>query len=139
VFNIPDTVGYLTPLEYAEKVRQVLERVPGAAGIELSAHCHDDLGLAVANTLAGITAGITQVEVAVNGIGERAGNAALEEVVLALATRPTVYQAQTRLELKQIHRTSRLVSSLTGMVVPPNKAMERMHSPMNPEFIKTAC
>ncbi|MDI3257521.1 MAG: 2-isopropylmalate synthase [Kyrpidia sp.] len=123
VFNVPDTVGYLTPREYAGKIRALRERVPGIDGIKLSCHCHDDLGMAVANTLAGIQAGITQVEVTINGIGERAGNASLEEVVMALATRPDVYEAKTRIVLNQIYRTSRLVSKLTGVVVPPNKAI----------------
>lgn len=123
VFNVPDTVGYLTPLEYAEKIRALRERVPGIEKVKLSSHCHDDLGMAVANTLAGIQAGITQVEVTINGIGERAGNASLEEVVMALATRADVYQARTNIDLSQIYRTSRLVSKLTGMVVPPNKAI----------------
>lgn len=123
VFNVPDTVGYLTPLEYASRFQYLLEHVLNIETIRLSSHCHDDLGMAVANTLAAIQGGCGQVEVAVNGIGERAGNAALEEVVLALATRPDVYQAKTTLELTQIARTSRLVSKLTGMVVPPNKAI----------------
>lgn len=123
VFNVPDTVGYLTPQEYAEKIRALRERVPGIDKIKLSSHCHDDLGMAVANTLAGIQAGITQVEVTINGIGERAGNASLEEVVMALATRADFYQAKTNIDLGQIYRTSRLVSKLTGMVVPPNKAI----------------
>ncbi|WP_280990929.1 2-isopropylmalate synthase [Kyrpidia tusciae] len=123
VFNVPDTVGYLTPQEYAGKIRALRERVPGIAKIKLSSHCHDDLGMAVSNTLAGIEAGITQVEVTINGIGERAGNASLEEVVMALATRPDFYQAKTNIVLNQIYRTSRLVSKLTGFVVPPNKAI----------------
>lgn len=123
VFNIPDTVGYLTPEEYAYRFKYVREHAAGADKLKLSAHCHDDLGLAVANSLAAITAGADQIEGAINGIGERAGNAAIEEVVLALATRPNIYQATTRLDLTQIARTSRLVSKLTGMVVQPNKAI----------------
>lgn len=123
VFNVPDTVGYLTPDEYASRFRYLLDHVPNIDQAKLSCHCHDDLGMAVANTLAAVQGGCTQVEVAVNGIGERAGNAALEEVVMALATRQDVYQAKTQIELSQIARTSRLVSKLTGMVVPPNKAI----------------
>jgi 2-isopropylmalate synthase len=123
VFNVPDTVGYLTPYEYGEKFRQLKERVPGIEQVKLSAHCHDDLGMAVTNSLAAILAGADQVEVAVNGIGERAGNAALEEIALALETRKDFYQATTSLDLTQIVRTSRLVSKLTGMIVPPNKAI----------------
>lgn len=123
VLNIPDTVGYLTPDEYAHRFRYVREYAKGTEKLKLSAHCHDDLGMAVANSLAAIQAGVDQVEGTINGIGERAGNTALEEVALALATRPTIYQATTGFDLSQIARTSRLVSKLTGMVVQPNKAI----------------
>ncbi|UOF92705.1 2-isopropylmalate synthase [Fodinisporobacter ferrooxydans] len=123
VFNVPDTVGYLTPFEYAEIFRQLRKRVSGIEHVKLSAHCHDDLGMAVINSLAAVEAGVDQVEVAVNGIGERAGNAALEEIALALETRKDYYQATTVLDLSQITRASRLVSKLTGMIVPPNKAI----------------
>ncbi|WP_018130636.1 2-isopropylmalate synthase [Effusibacillus pohliae] len=123
VLNIPDTVGYLTPEEYAHLFRYVREHAKGIEKLKLSAHCHDDLGLATANTLAAIAAGVDQIEGTINGIGERAGNVAIEEVALALATRPNVYQAATSLDLSQIARTSRLVSKLTGMVVQPNKAI----------------
>ncbi|MFC4769659.1 2-isopropylmalate synthase [Effusibacillus consociatus] len=123
VFNIPDTVGYLTPDEYGQIFKYIRDHASGADKLKLSAHCHDDLGMAVANSLAAILAGADQIEGAINGIGERAGNAAIEEVVLALATRPTIYQATTSLDLSQIARTSRLVSKLTGMVVQPNKAI----------------
>jgi 2-isopropylmalate synthase len=122
VINIPDTVGFLLPHEYAERIRFLREHVE-FGDVQLSAHCHDDLGLAVANTLAGITAGIDQVECTINGIGERAGNASLEEIAVALHLRQEQYQATTRLDLSQIVRASKLVSRLTGMVVPPNKAV----------------
>lgn len=123
VFNVPDTVGYLTPDEYAYRFKYLKEHVGNIHLVKLSAHCHDDLGMAVANTLAAIQAGADQVEVAVNGIGERAGNAALEEVVMALATRPDTFKVETGIDLSQIARTSRMVSKLTGMVVPGNKAI----------------
>ncbi|MCL6567190.1 MAG: 2-isopropylmalate synthase [Acidobacteriia bacterium] len=123
VINLPDTVGYTTPEEYAALFRYMRERVPNIHRVKLSAHCHDDLGMAVANTLAAIQAGVDQVEGCINGIGERAGNTALEEVAIALAIRREFYQAETRLDLSQTVRTSRLVSKLTGMVVPPNKAV----------------
>jgi len=120
--NIPDTVGYMTPIEYGNIFRE-LKTVPGADLIRLSCHCHDDLGMAVANSLAAIEGGATQVEGTINGIGERAGNAALEEVALALETRKDYYQATTKMNLKEIARTSQLVSRLTGMIVPGNKAV----------------
>lgn len=123
VVNLPDTVGYTTPHEYAKMFRYIREHVPNIDKVKLSAHCHDDLGLAVANTLAAIEAGVDQVEGTLNGIGERAGNAALEEVGVALAVRPDYYQAATGLDLSQTVRTSRLVSKLTGMAVPANKAV----------------
>lgn len=121
--NLPDTVGYMTPLEYGNIFREMIRRVPGIEKVRLSCHCHDDLGMAVANSLAAIEAGATQVEGTINGIGERAGNAALEEVALALETRKEYYQATTSLNLKEIARTSQLVSRLTGMIVPGNKAI----------------
>ncbi len=122
VINIPDTVGYLLPSEFGARLRRLREQVDFGS-VQLSAHCHDDLGLAVANTLAAIEAGADQVEVTINGIGERAGNAALEEIAVALRLRQEMYGAETRLDLGQIVRTSQLVSRLTGMVVPPNKAV----------------
>ena len=122
VINIPDTVGFLLPHEYAARLRELRERVDFGE-VRLSAHCHDDLGLAAANTLAAIEAGADQVEVTINGIGERAGNASLEEIAVALHLRKEAYGAETRLDLTQIMRTSQLVSRLTGMVVPPNKAV----------------
>jgi 2-isopropylmalate synthase len=123
VINLPDTVGYTTPEEYARLFRYVREHVSNIDRVKLSAHCHDDLGMAVANTLAAVEAGVDQIEGTINGIGERAGNTALEEVVVALAIRKDVYQVTTGLDLQQTVRTSRLVSKLTGMPVPANKAV----------------
>ena len=123
VINIADTVGYTTPIEFSEFLRELQERVPQLGERILSVHCHDDLGLAVANSLAGVQVGAGQVEVAVNGIGERAGNASLEEVVMALVTRGDHYDAKVGVETRQIANTSRLVSNMTGYEVPPNKAV----------------
>jgi 2-isopropylmalate synthase len=121
--NIPDTVGYLTPDEYGAMIAGIRAAVPERAGVVLSTHCHDDLGLAVANSLAGVRAGARQVECTINGIGERAGNAALEEVVMALQTRPQFYGARTQIDSRELTRTSRLVAACTGSVVQPNKAI----------------
>ncbi|HEV8509640.1 MAG TPA: 2-isopropylmalate synthase [Gemmatimonadales bacterium] len=121
--NLPDTVGYTTPVEYAALFRAVRERVPETAGIVLSAHCHDDLGLAVANTLAAVEAGAGQVECTINGIGERAGNAALEEIVMAGRVRPQVVPLRCRVNPREIVRTSRLVSHEIGVFPQPNKAI----------------
>ncbi|WP_322493646.1 2-isopropylmalate synthase [Chloroflexus sp.] len=121
--NIPDTVGYLTPDEYGAMIRDLRENVPGIENCILSTHCHDDLGMAVANSLAGVRAGARQVECTINGIGERAGNASLEEVVMALHTRQQYYGLRTRIATREIARTSRLVSSFIGVPVPPNKAI----------------
>lgn len=123
IVNLPDTVGYLSPQEYAEMFRYIRQHVPRIDDVKLSAHCHDDLGLAVANSLSAIQAGVDQIEGTINGIGERAGNASIEEVAMALQTRPRVYEAQTTINSKEIYRTSRLVSKLTGMYVPGNKAI----------------
>lgn len=123
VINIPDTVGYITPKQYGDIFSFLKENVRNIEKIILSAHCHDDLGMAVANSLAAIEAGATQIEGTINGIGERAGNAAIEEVAVALYIRKDYYQAETRLNLQEIKRTSSLVSKLTGMIVPPNKAI----------------
>lgn len=123
VINIPDTVGYATPQEYGALFRYLKENVPNIEQAKLSAHCHDDLGMAVANTLAAIENGADQVEGTINGIGERAGNAALEEVGVALYTRKDFYQIETNLTLNEIKRTSQLVSKLTGMAVQANKAV----------------
>ena len=121
--NIPDTVGFATPDEYGDLIRCVCALAAGQANVVVSTHCHDDLGLAVANSLAGVRAGARQVECTVNGIGERAGNAALEEVVMALHTRAAYYDAHTAVDTREIARTSRLVSECTGVQVPLNKAI----------------
>jgi 2-isopropylmalate synthase len=121
--NIPDTVGYTTPEEYAGYFRKLYELVPGLDGVEVSVHCHDDLGLAVANSFAGVLAGARQVECAVNGIGERAGNCSLEEIVMLLRTRRDSHGLDTGIDARELARTSRMVSRLTGYSVPPNKAV----------------
>lgn len=119
--NIPDTVGYATPNEMAELVRFIKANLPKA--VTISVHCHDDLGLGVACSLAAVNAGATQVECTVNGVGERAGNAALEEIVMGIHTRRDSYKANTNIITKQIYRTSKLLSTITGIAVPPNKAI----------------
>jgi 2-isopropylmalate synthase len=121
--NIPDTVGYTTPAEFGALIAGIREHVPGAKDVIISAHCHNDLGLATANTLAAVQNGARQVEVTVNGIGERAGNTSMEEVVMALHTRPTVFGVGTGIDTTQIARISRLVSAYTGIPVQPNKAI----------------
>ncbi|MHB8341523.1 MAG: 2-isopropylmalate synthase, partial [Mycobacteriales bacterium] len=121
--NVPDTVGFAMPREFVEILDQVRSRVPGADRVVWSVHCHNDLGLATANSLAAIRAGVRQVEVCVNGIGERAGNAALEEVVMALRTHGGMLGLHTGVHTREIARTSRLVSMLSGYVVQPNKAV----------------
>lgn len=123
IINIPDTVGNTTPIEYAGIFKYLRENVPSIDKVQLSTHCHDDLGMATANSLAAVLAGATQVEGTFNGIGERAGNTALEEVILALYTRKDHYNASTDIVLNEIKRTSDLISRLTGMVVPGNKAV----------------
>jgi 2-isopropylmalate synthase len=123
VINIPDTVGYTTPAEFSAFLRELQERVPLLNERVLSVHCHDDLGLAVANSLAGVQIGARQVEVAVNGLGERAGNASLEEVVMALITRKDHYEVEVGVHTGQLANTSRLVSNMSGYEVPPNKAV----------------
>ncbi|MBN1287028.1 MAG: 2-isopropylmalate synthase [Anaerolineae bacterium] len=121
--NIPDTVGYQMPDEYGAMMRWLIENTPGADTAIWSTHCHNDLGLAVANSLAGVKAGARQVEATVNGIGERAGNAALEEVVMALHTRKDFYDLRTNIDTTQIARTSRMVINYTGSYVQANKAV----------------
>src|SRR4051794_16419356 len=121
--NIPDTVGYATPEEYAAFLTRLYDLVPDMRGVVLSVHCHDDLGLAVANSLAGVRAGARQVEGAINGIGERAGNASLEEFVMLLHTRADALGYTTGVNTREIARTSRMVSRLTGYPVQPNKAI----------------
>ncbi len=121
--NVPDTVGYATPEEYARLLRLLRERIPGSDRVVWSVHCHNDLGLAVANSLAAVQAGARQVECTVNGIGERAGNASLEEIVMALHTRRNHYNLETRIDTTKIYRTSRLISAISGVPVQPNKAI----------------
>jgi 2-isopropylmalate synthase len=121
--NVPDTVGYTMPQEYAGMFEELYRLVPGLRDVVVSVHCHDDLGLAVANSLAGVQAGCRQVECAINGIGERAGNASLEEIVMLLRTREPALGFWTGIETTEIARTSRLVSRLTGYPVQPNKAI----------------
>jgi 2-isopropylmalate synthase len=121
--NIPDTVGYATPQEFGSLIRGILDNVPNIGRAVVSVHCHDDLGLAVANSLEAIKAGARQVECTINGIGERAGNASMEEIVMALRTRRDFFKLSTNIDTTQIYRTSRLVSELTGFPVQPNKAI----------------
>ena len=121
--NIPDTVGYTTPEEFGALIRHLRENVEGAQDVIFSVHCHNDLGLATANTLAGVQNGARQVEVTINGIGERAGNTSLEETVMALFTRQAVFDLRTNIHSQEIHRSSDMVSRYTGMVIQPNKAI----------------
>ncbi len=121
--NIPDTVGYTTPEEYGALIAGIIQNTPGIEKCVISVHCHNDLGLATANSLAGIAAGARQAEVTINGIGERAGNTALEEIVMALQTRRAVYGLSTRIDTTQITRISKLVSNYTGIAVQANKAI----------------
>ncbi len=123
VINIPDTTGYMTPDEYGALFRGVLEHVPGSENITLSAHCHNDLGMATANSLAAVMNGARQIECTINGIGERAGNTSLEEVVMAIATRRDRFLVETGIRTEEIYKSSRMVSSLTGVLVQPNKAI----------------
>jgi 2-isopropylmalate synthase len=121
--NIPDTVGYTTPEEFGWLMKYLIENTPGADKVVWSTHCHNDLGMATANTLAGVQAGARQVEVTINGIGERAGNTSLEEIAMTIRTRPQQYDVETNIDTTQIVRTSHMVSTYTGMVVQPNKAI----------------
>ena len=121
--NIPDTVGYATPVEFGQFIEDIKRNVPNIDRAIVSAHCHNDLGLAVANSLAAVVAGAQQVECTINGIGERAGNTSLEELVMALYTRKSYYQKTTGIKTEHIYRSSRMVSNLTGMKVQPNKAV----------------
>ena len=122
--NVPDTVGYTTPGEYADLVRYLIAEIPGSGKAVFSVHCHNDLGLAVANSLAAVEAGARQIECTVNGIGERAGNASLEEVVMAVKTRPDFYAGtEIGVNAEEIYSSSRLLSSVTGVQVQPNKAI----------------
>ena len=119
--NIPDTVGYAVPQEFGALIKGIFDKVPNARQAVISVHCHNDLGVAVANSLAAIVNGAGQVECTINGIGERAGNTSLEEIVMGLRTRKDFYHADTGIRTEEIAKTSRLVSKITGMVVQPNK------------------
>ncbi|TAN76278.1 MAG: 2-isopropylmalate synthase [Gallionella sp.] len=121
--NVPDTVGYSIPALWGERIKQLIERVPGSDKVIWSTHCHNDLGLAVANSLAAVMNGVRQVECTINGLGERAGNASLEEIVMAVKTRRDVFNLETSIDTTQIVPTSKLVSSITGYPVQPNKAI----------------
>jgi len=124
VINVPDTTGYTVPEEFGALIRGIMNNVPNIDKAIVSVHCHDDLGMATANTLAGVLNGARQVEVTINGIGERAGNTSLEEVVMAIHTRKDVFKDMyTGIHTTEIYKTSRLVSTLTGILVPPNKAI----------------
>ena len=123
VVNIPDTTGYSVPEQYGALIRGIRDHVPNIARATISVHCHDDLGLAVANSLAGVRNGARQVEGTINGIGERAGNAALEEIVMGIRTRADYYGLSTGVEPREFFRTSRMVADMLGMSVPPNKAV----------------
>jgi len=123
VVNIPDTTGYTVPSEFAAKIRYLMEHVPNIHQAVVSVHCHNDLGLAVANSLAAIESGARQVECTVNGLGERAGNAALEEIVMALKVRKDLLRFDTRIRTREIYNSSRMVSGYTGIIVQPNKAI----------------
>ncbi len=121
--NIPDTVGYTIPSEYADLITTIRQRVKGIENVTISAHCHNDLGMAVANALAGVGAGVRQVECTINGIGERAGNASLEEIVMAMRVRPDRYAYETGVVGAQIFAASQMLSEITGVPVQPNKAI----------------
>ncbi|MCX9157612.1 2-isopropylmalate synthase [Niveibacterium sp. 24ML] len=121
--NVPDTVGYAVPALWGERFRTLIERVPNSDKVIWSTHCHNDLGMAVANSLAAVQAGARQVECTINGLGERAGNASLEEVVMAVRTRPDVFSVETGIDASQIVASSKLVSTITGYPVQPNKAI----------------
>jgi 2-isopropylmalate synthase len=121
--NIPDTVGYNVPEQFAERILRLRERIPNSDKVIWSVHCHNDLGLAVANSLAAVMAGARQVECTINGLGERAGNASLEEIVMAVRTRQDIFPCETRIDATQIVPASKMVSSITGFPVQPNKAI----------------
>ena len=121
--NIADTVGYTIPSEFAERIEAIKKNVPNIDQAVMSVHCHNDLGLSVANSLAAVRAGVRQVEGCINGLGERAGNASLEEIIMAIETRDDLFDVVTNIDTTQIYRTSRLVSDITGFPVQPNKAI----------------
>jgi 2-isopropylmalate synthase len=121
--NIPDTTGYAIPQQYGQLIADIIKNVPNAKKAIISVHCHDDLGMSVANTLAGVAGGARQIECTINGIGERAGNASLEEAVMAIKTRRDFFGLDTGINTKELYRTSRMVADMLGMFVPPNKAI----------------
>lgn len=121
VINIPDTVGYAVPEQFGQLIRNIFSNVPNIDKVRVSVHCHDDLGMSTSNALSAVKAGATQIECAINGMGERAGNTPLEEVVMAIKTRADYFDAYTDIKTQEIINTSRLVSRLTGFIVPPNK------------------
>ena len=123
VINIPDTTGYTTPEEYGALIGYVMNRVPNIDKAIVSVHCHNDLGMATANSLAGVLSGARQIECTLNGIGERAGNTSLEEVVMAMKTRKDIFDCETGIVTQELYKTSRMVSSYTGILVQPNKAI----------------
>ena len=123
VINVPDTTGYTTPEEYGSLIRYIIERVPNIDKAIVSVHCHNDLGMATANSLAGVMNGASQIECTLNGIGERAGNTSLEEVVMAMKTRKDVFDCETGIVTQELYKTSRMVSISTGIIVQPNKAI----------------
>jgi 2-isopropylmalate synthase len=123
IINVPDTVGYQTPAEYGLLIRTLRDRLRNAERVTISTHCHDDLGLAVANSLAGIENGARQIECAINGIGERAGNAALEEIVMAIDVRKRYFNATTGIKTEELYRSSQMLSQITGKPVQVNKAI----------------
>ncbi len=138
--NIPDTVGYTTPEEFGWLIKYLIEKTPGADSVVWSVHCHNDLGLATANTLAGVRNGARQVEVTINGIGERAGNTALEEVVMTLSTRPQVFGLTTNIDTTQIARTSHMVRCTPAWLSSPTRPSSGPTPlPTKPESIRTAC
>jgi len=139
IVNVADTVGYAIPSEFGELISYIFERTGNIGDHILSVHCHDDLGLAVANTLAAVEQGVSQVKCTINGIGERAGNAALEEVVMALKTRNDHFDVQTRIKMEQIYKTSQLLTEITGISVQPNRlSWELMLLPMKRASIRMA-
>ena len=139
--NIPDTVGYTMPDEFRSLIEHLRRTVPNLGKAVISVHCHNDLGMAVANSLAAVLAGARQVECTVNGIGERAGNASLEEVVMALRTRRDLYPVRTGVETRELCAASRLLTEITGMVVQRNKAIvgQKRLRPRGRESTSTAC
>ena len=139
--NIPDTVGYAVPEEFAARIAMLMDRVPNIDKAVISVHCHNDLGLAVANSLAAVVAGARQIECTINGIGERAGNCALEEVVMALRTRHDAMPFTTGIDATLITRASHLVSTITGFTVQPNKAIVGANAfcPTRRASTRTAC